>query len=205
MSNHRYHKPPTEKQKKRLSKYLATQEELVLVSSIGPRYLWINLVFLLIIPLGFFYLSIFMLFGVVNIPGFDWLKYIGLVTILIALFKLKSTSAILRKRQSNVYVVTNRRILIITGLFSRKIVTAPLDRITHITVDQSFIQRSLYNTGHLLIITAGFDQREIVVEHISNPIKFKVLVEELTNVSEKSQNKQDLPPSEDVQIRAISF
>ncbi|MBI3342237.1 PH domain-containing protein [Candidatus Curtissbacteria bacterium] len=201
-----YHKPPTEKQKKKLSKYLSSEEELIVVTTIGPRYMWFNLIFLLLIPLGLFYISIFMLFGVINIPQLDWLKYVGLVAMLLALFKLRSTSGILRKRQANIYIVTNHRILIITGIFSRKIITAPLDRITHITVDQSVIQRMVYNTGHLMIITAGFDQREIVVEHIADPIKFKVLVEELTRNADKPQNKGNLPSrDEDIKIRAISF
>lgn len=201
-----YHKPPTERQKKKLAKYLGSDEELVMVTSIGPRYYWLNLIFLLLLPLGLFYLSIFMFVGMVNLPTLDWLKYVGIAAVVILLFKLKTTSSVLRKRQSHIYVVTDRRILIITGIFSRKVVTAPLDRITHITIDQSFIQRMLYNTGHLMIITAGFDQREIVVEHIANPIKFKVLVEEVTRNIEKPQSeKKSLSKGEEVKIRAISF
>ena len=183
---HRYHKPPTKRQRKRISKYLSPNEEIILVATIGSRYLWLNLILLFLIPLAIFYLSIFMFFGMVEIPGYDWLKYLGIPAVLIIILKIKSVSNILRKRQANVYVLTTTRILIITGLFSRKIVTAPLDRITHITVDQSFIQRLLYNTGHLLIITAGFDQREIVVEHVAYPVKFKILVEE-TSVNPKGQ------------------
>jgi len=60
-------------------------------------------------------------------------------------------------------------------------VTAPLAAITHVTVEQSFIQRYIFNTGHLVIITAGFDQREIVIENIGDPVQFKILIEELTD------------------------
>ncbi len=141
-------KPPTARQKKRLSKLLGTGEEVVLVTSIGSRYFWIQ--FLFFLPFAF---------------------------LLIGLPKLGN---IARIRQSYVYALTNRRFLIVRGLFTRKIVTAPLDRITHITVEQSFLQRYLYNTGHLVIITAGFDQKEIIIEHIANPVKFKILIEELT-------------------------
>ncbi|MEX2028605.1 MAG: PH domain-containing protein [Candidatus Curtissbacteria bacterium] len=141
-------KPPSAKQKKKLNKLLGTSEEIVMVTSIGNRYFWVQ--FLLFLPLSF---------------------------VLIGLPKL---SNILRIRQSYTYALTNRRFLIVRGLFTRKIVTAPLDRITHITIEQSFLQRYLYNTGHLVIITAGFDQKEIVIEHIGNPVKFKIIVEELT-------------------------
>lgn len=204
MPVHSYHKPPTKRQHKKIGKYLSTNEEVVLVTTIGSRYMWLNVIFWLIIPLGFFYFSAFMFFGLISIPNYDWLKWFGILAAVIVILKIKTTSEILKKRQSNIYVVTNHRILIITGLFSRKIVTAPLDRITHITVDQSFIQRLLYNTGHLLIITAGFDQREIVVEHVSHPVKFKILVEELTAKSEGKYLEKEKDLEEGTKLRALS-
>jgi uncharacterized membrane protein YdbT with pleckstrin-like domain len=198
-----YHKPPTRRQHKKIGKYLSSNEEVILVTTIGSGYMWLNIIVWLIIPLGFFYFSAFMFFGLINLPGFDWVKWFGILAAAIVILKIKTTSDILKKRQSNIYVVTNRRILIITGLFSRKIVTAPLDRITHITVNQSFIQRILYNTGDLLIITAGFDQREIVVEHVSHPVKFKILVEELTAKSEGKYQESE-KEIEETKLRALS-
>ncbi len=141
-------KPPGKRQVKKLSKLLGTGEEVIMVTSIGSRYFWIN--FFVLLPFAF---------------------------LIIGLPKL---SNILRIRQSYTYALTNRRFLIVRGLFTRKIVTAPLDRITHITVEQSFLQRYLYNTGDLVIITAGFDQKEIIIENIANPVKFKILIEDLT-------------------------
>lgn len=201
------HKHPSERQKKRIAKYLSGDEDVICITSIGQRYVWINMIFFLLLPLGLFYFSIFAIFGIVKLPQeYGWIKIAGIIVFALALFKLKNTSHILRKRQSNVYVLTNRRILIKTGLFSRKIVTAPLNRITHITIDQSFIQRFLYNTGHLLIITAGFDQREIVVEHIASPVDFKILVEESTIKTGKSQSDENKDAEEEeMKIRAISF
>lgn len=153
-------KPPTQKQKEKLSKLLARGEKVVLVTSIGTRYFISKL--LVLIPLAL---------------------------ILIGIPKL---SQLLRMKQSYVYALTNRRFLIIRGIFTRKIVTAPLDRITHITVEQSLSQRYFYNTGHLVIITAGFDQREIVIEHIENPVGFKILVEELTAKLEEGEGQFSL-------------
>ena len=89
-------------------------------------------------------------------------------------------------RQSFTYALSNRRFIIIRGIFSRKIVTAPLTAITHVTIEQSVLQRYLFNTGHLVIITAGFDQREIVIENIGNPVQFKIMIEELTEKIEES-------------------
>jgi len=127
---------------------------VVLVTSIGPRYFWLN--FFLLLPFAFL---------VIGLPKFGHL---------------------VRMRQSYTYALTNRRFLIIRGLFARKIVTAPLTAITHVTIEQSFIQRFIFNTGHLVIITAGFDQREIVIENIGNPVQFKILIEELTHKIEEA-------------------
>lgn len=164
-------KTPSKSQRKRLEKFLGSNEEIVIVTSIGMRYFWIKFFFLL--PFAF---------------------------VLIGIPKL---GELLRKRQSFTYALTNRRFLIIRGIFSRKIVTAPLDAITHITVEQSVLQRYLFNTGHLVIITAGFDQREIVIEHIGDPVKFKILIEELTAMLNDKETQEK--PLKEFKLRALTF
>jgi uncharacterized membrane protein YdbT with pleckstrin-like domain len=143
------YKQPSEKQRKKLESFLAKDEKVILVTSIGMRYFWIN--FLLLLPFAFL---------IIGIP---------------------KLGKLVRMRQSFTYALTNKRFLIIRGIFSRKIVTAPLAAITHVTVEQSFAQRYIFNTGHLVVITAGFDQREIVIENIGDPVKFKIMLEELTD------------------------
>lgn len=165
------HKLPTKGQKKRLSKLLGQDEELVLVTSIGSRYFWMTLLALL--PFSFLFIGI------------------------------PKLTRLIRMRQSYTYALTNRRFLIVRGIFSRKIVTAPLTAITHVTIEQSVLQRFLFNTGHLVIITAGFDQREIVIEHIGNPVEFKILIEELTEKIEKSW-EGDSESKEDFDLRSLS-
>jgi len=185
-------------QKKRLSKLLSSGEEIVYVTGIGTRYFILTLLFLLFIPLILTYVAIFMFFGVLTIPDYDWLKYFGFIPLLLLIYNTPKYTHIIRMKQSFTYALTNRRFLIVRGIFSRKIVTAPLTAITHVTVEQSFMQRFLFNTGHLVIITAGFDQREIVIENIGNPLEFKILIEELTekglqarNVDENQDDQKD--------------
>lgn len=177
---------PSKNQRKRLAKLLSKGEEVVYVTTIGQRYFYLSLFFLLFIPLIFSYLAIFMFFGLVNIEGYDYIKYFGIIPLALLIINAPKYSHLIRMRQSFTYALTNRRFLIIRGIFSRKIVTAPLTAITHVTVEQSFMQRFLYNTGHLVIITAGFDQREIVIENIGDPLEFKILIEELTEKIEDS-------------------
>ena len=93
------HKPPSKHQKKKLGKFLGRNEEVVLVTSIGPRFFWIN--FFMLLPFAFL---------LVGIP---------------------KLSHLVRMRQSYTYALTNRRFLIIRGIFAWKIVTAPLHAITH--------------------------------------------------------------------------
>lgn len=143
------YKPPSLRQKKRLSKFLSADERVMVVTPISDRYFWLSMLALL--PLSM---------------------------IIIGLPKL---SRLIKLRESNTYVLTNKRFLIIRGIFSRKVITAPLAAITHVTVEQSILQRYLFRSGHLVIITAGFDQREIVIEHIATPLRFKILIEELTD------------------------
>ena len=110
-----------------------------------------------------------------------WINFLLFFPLALIFIGIPKLSHLVRMKQSYHYILTTRRFLIIRGIFSRKIVTAPLSAITHVTIEQSFAQRYLYNTGHLVVITAGFDQREIVIEHVSNPVGFKLLIEELTD------------------------
>lgn len=202
-SGSRFYKPPTKRQIKRISKYLSSNEKLYVVTSIGMRYFWICIVALFIAPLIAFYIAVFIFLGILKIPAFDWIKYFGILALIILISRIKKTSTIFRRRQSFAYVLTSRRFLIVSGILSRKIVTAPLDAITHITIEQSFLQRFVYNTGHLIIITAGFDQREIVIENIASPVKFKIFIEELSGSS--GDNAQSRGDGEVPKLRALTF
>ena len=120
-----------------------------------------------------------------------WINFIAILPMAFLLIGIPKLSRLVRQRQSFTYALTNRRFMIIRGIFSRKIVTAPLTAITHVTIEQSFLQRFIFNTGHLVIITAGFDQREIVIENIGNPVEFKIMIEELTRKIEDSWQPEE--------------
>lgn len=98
------------------------------------------------------------------------------------LLGLPKLLGVLRKNREISYAITNRRFIIIEGIFSKKITSAPINRVTHVTVEQSFFERFLYNSGDLDIVTAGYDKHAIVMEKVANPIKLKVLFEELSDI-----------------------
>ncbi len=110
-----------------------------------------------------------------------WIEFIKRLPFALLLVGLPSLSRLIHHKNSLTYVLTNRRCLIIQGIFTRKLITAPLNCITHVTVEQNFWERFIYNTGQIVIITAGYDQREIVIEHFGNPVSFKILIEDLTD------------------------
>lgn len=190
-------KPPTKGQIRKLSKLLGQGEKIILVTSIGPRYFWIMLTGLFFIPLILTYMPFLVFLGFFEIPGMPWFPFLGIPAVLLLIYTTPKYAHLIRMKQSYTYALTNRRFLIIRGIFSRKIVTAPLTAITHVTIEQSMLQRFLFDTGHLVIITAGFDQREIVIENIGNPVQFKILVEELTrkieDTWEASGDEEDKP------------
>jgi uncharacterized membrane protein YdbT with pleckstrin-like domain len=124
-----------------------------------------------------------------------WTQFFSLLPLAFLIVGIPKLASLVRMKQSYTYALTNRRFLIIRGIFSRKIVTAPLTAITHVTIEQSFFQRFFYNTGHLVIITAGFDQREIVIENIGNPVQFKILIEDLTRKIEDTWEGDKEPAS----------
>ena len=190
--------PPNEHQKKRLSKYISSGEKLFFVTSIGKQYFWVNLFILLFIPLVLTYYAIFAFFGFFEVTSAPWLKFVGIAGFLLLLYDTPKYSHLIRMRQSYTYALTSRRFLIIRGIFSRKIVSAPLPAIMHVTVEQNIFQRFLFNSGHLVIITAGFDQREIVIENVGDPLKFKIMIEELTEKLESDRDsKEDKEDEED--------
>lgn len=196
---------PTKSQKKRLSKLLSRDEEVMYVTGIGPRFFYISLLIQLFIPLALTYIAMFMFFGVITLPNYDWLKYFGIIPLVLLIYNTPKYSHLIRMKQSFTYALSNRRFLIVRGIFSRKIVTAPLTAITHVTVEQSFLQRFVYNTGHLVIITAGFDQREIVIENIGNPLEFKILIEELTEKIEDTWGGESVEePTTDTKLRSLA-
>jgi uncharacterized membrane protein YdbT with pleckstrin-like domain len=202
---------PNKHQKKRISKYLSSGEKLIYVTSIGKQYFLINLFIFLVIPLIFTYGGIFIFFGYIGLPlDYPWLRYIGIPGLLLLIYNTPKYSHLLRMRQSYTYALTDKRFMIIRGIFARKIITAPLVRITHVTVEQSFFQRFLFNSGHLVIITAGYDQREIVIENISDPVKFKIWIDELTeniegigDVEIEDEDEEDNDKPKKFKLRAL--
>lgn len=73
-------------------------------------------------------------------------------------------------RAARLYVLTDRRILRVRGVFRRSVVDCPLDRIQHITLTRLFRER-LTGLGTLGFATAGTDGVEAHWVMIAKPVE----------------------------------
>lgn len=95
---------------------------------------------------------------------------------------------------SNEFVLTNKRILVKRGWLSTHIKTIYYNRITDISISQTFLERFI-TSGTLSISTAGSDGYEVVLYHIGTPYKTKQLLFKLRSVT----SHNDLSPIDDIE------
>ena len=170
-----YKDSPSENERKAFAKYLAEDEELVLATGLGKVYLRSCFITAIAWPGG-----IFLILGLLSAYflkfNLAWGLTIGLVLATIMAF-VKTMHIYHATR----YLLTTRRVIIKRGVFAVKLASALFDKITHIEVEQSFMDKLLYKHGTIIINTAGTNKGEITMEHIDYPIEFKNLLERLIN------------------------
>lgn len=133
-------------------KILNKDEKIEYSFSIGQRYIKVCLVSWGIISILLLLLSGF--FGIL----------IFLITIFYYAFYLKT---------ANVYIFTDKRVIIHQGWLSTKMISIDYQKITDILVDQRFLDKMIFKTGNLAINTAGTTTQEVVLKHLQNPYEIK--------------------------------
>lgn len=175
MAKFHYKDSPTEAQKKSFAPYLSEDEELVLVAGLSKAYIRNRFAVYFLFP-G-------MVFGVL-VFGTAWVLKAGPgISLLLALIAT-IVIAVLRSMvlyHANRYLLTTRRVIIKKGLFSVKLTAALFDKITHLEVDQSFIDRLLFHHGSIIVNTAGMNKGEIILKYVDYPMELKNLLERLIN------------------------
>lgn len=175
MAKFHYRESPTEKQKKAFSKYLSEDEELVLITGLSSAHIRSSFIIYLLVPgLLFFGAGL----------GLGWLLGFGKAWALTLAFLGMFISALLKTMHlyhSNRYLLTTRRVVIKKGVFGVKISATLYDKITHLEVDQSFIDRILLHHGSIIINTAGVNKVEINLRFVDYPMEIKNLLERLIN------------------------
>lgn len=170
-----YRESPTQKQKDKLKKYLSEDEELILVTGLSAAYMRNKFIMYILFP-GMLFLGLGL--------GLGWL--LGLsktVTLVLAFTAMFSTSLLktMHTRHSTKYLLTTRRVIIKKGIFGVKLSATLFDKITHIEVDQSIMDRLLLHHGTIIINTAGMSKGEISLRFVDYPLELKNLLERLIN------------------------
>lgn len=173
MAKFHYRESPTAEQKKAFAPYLSEDEELVLAIGLSKAYIRSKFILYLLFP-GLLFFGLGLGLGWILSLEKNWAFGVSVVAmILVTILKTMHTF------HSNRYLLTTKRVVIKKGLFSVRLTAALFDKITHLEVDQSVIDRFLLHHGSIKINTAG--QGQIALNFIDYPMEIKNLLERLIN------------------------
>lgn len=114
-----------------------------------------------------------------EIPKYEtkahWFVYLpGLITLPIGIGLFFLFAAWLGRKTSE-FVVTNRRIIVKTGIFSRRTCEIRLDKVEGVLVSQGILDR-MFDCGNITVTgTGGLSQK---LNTIASPIRFKRIIDE---------------------------
>lgn len=175
MAKFHYRDSPTQKQKNTFKKYLSEDEELILVTGFSKAYTRSKFLLYTLFP-GVLFLGLGLGLGWFLGLGRVWAGVLGLgLMFLAALIKT------MHIYHANRYLLTTRRVIIKKGIFGVRLTAALFDKITHLEVDQSFVDRLLLHHGTIIVNTAGLNKGEIVLRFVDYPLELKNLLERLIN------------------------
>jgi uncharacterized membrane protein YdbT with pleckstrin-like domain len=80
----------------------------------------------------------------------------------------------------NAYAFTNKRLLVHTGWLSTKSTSINYDKIIEVSVDEPFLNRTITNSGNLVIKTGGFGH-DVVLRNIESPYEVKKTLDRLSH------------------------
>ena len=118
----------------------------------------------------------------------------GFILVLVPLIGMLRDILIWRNRE---YIVTNRRVIQINGVFSKDVVDSSLEKVNDVKMNQSFFGR-MFGYGDIEILTAS-ETGDNLFRRIGDPIKFKTAMlnskEKLgyEGTSTQSQRADDIP------------
>ncbi|MBI2196197.1 PH domain-containing protein [Candidatus Daviesbacteria bacterium] len=175
MAKFHYRESPTEKQRQAFKKYLSEDEELVLVTGLSAAFIRSRFLIYTLFP-GMLFLGLGLGVGWLLALDKIWALILGLGGMFLVAF-VKT----MHVYHSNRYLLTTRRVIIKKGFFSVKLTAALFDKITHLEVGQSIIDRLLMHQGTIIVNTAGLNKGEIMLKYVDYPLELKNLLERLIN------------------------
>lgn len=140
---------------------MGQQERILLVK----RQHWFALLNKILLEI---FLTVILVVAVVAAMTYYSVAVYGFILVLVPLIGMARDIMIWYNRQ---YIVTNRRVMQTSGVFSKKVIDSSLEKVNDIELTQSFLGR-LFDYGDIQVLTAselGIDY----FERIADPIKFK--------------------------------
>ncbi len=183
MSKFHYKDAPSPKEKNAFKGYLSEDEDLVLVTGLSSAYLRQEFIIYWLFP-GVIGAALGIVIGWILAWDRVWISVLAITLLLVVAF-LKAYHL----HHANRYILTTRRIMIKKGLFSVKLYAALYDKITHLEVDQTFLDRLLLHHGDVIINTAGQNRNEMILKYVDYPIELKNLLERLINRERESYGR----------------
>jgi uncharacterized membrane protein YdbT with pleckstrin-like domain len=113
-------------------------------------------------------LTLLLVVGVIAATTVLPLAAIGFVLVLVPLGGMLRDILIWYNRE---YIVTNRRVIQISGVFSKNVVDSSLEKVNDVKMSQSFFGR-IFDYGDIEILTAS-ETGDNLFKRIGDPIKFK--------------------------------
>lgn len=179
---------PKREEIKKYEKFLAPGEELAYVTRIGNKYYYsisISCILTFLMLCSLTPLSTY--FGLYPL----WL---ALPLTLSSVFCAFPLMKIMHLRHSLTYIFTNRRIIIKKGIMSITVNSAPYDKLTNIQVEQKMMDRMFYDTGSIILHTAGAQPVEMKLEKIEKPFGVKNLIDDLMHQEKQVTQKPAASP-----------
>lgn len=139
-------------------------------------------------------LTLVLIVGVSAAATVNPLAGFGFILVLVPLIGMLRDILIWRNRE---YIVTNRRVIQINGVFSKDVVDSSLEKVNDVKMNQSFFGR-MFGYGDIEILTAS-ETGDNLFKRIGDPIKFKTAMlnskEKLgyEGTSTQTQRADDIP------------
>jgi uncharacterized membrane protein YdbT with pleckstrin-like domain len=163
-----------------LQSLLGNNEKVLMVT----RQHWFVLVQSILLELFLMIVIIVAVTGILVLwlPGS--LIVFGYLLLIIPLFSLFIDFLVWSNRK---YVITNRRVMQLSGVFNKNITDSSLEKVNDVKMEQSFWGR-LFNFGDMEILT-GSEQGVNLFRKIENPVHFKTT---MLDVKEKIENHDQM-------------
>lgn len=145
---------------------LGDREHVILVA----RHHWFVLLYSIVAEI----VIALLIFGGTVAAAIFFAPYAGLIALggfLLLLLPILSMIKDILVFSSHQYIVTNRRVMQITGVFNKSVIDSSLDKVNDVKMSQSFFGR-IFNYGNIEILTAS-ELGVNLFDRIENPIHFK--------------------------------